>query len=263
MGDANATQPHVVAGREGVNIEALADPRLAQTRHEARLGRAEIPHGGHLDVGGIAFEHISRRARPFGDRHIVGEVPDASGGGALMRSEDKGKAKRLRRLHCAERRARRGREHPAVHIDLLDGVAHRRSGRGRPVALGGLDRARHEFLRWEWPHCVVDQHNLRLRFGDDLEPGQNALLAGRAPDRRRPDRRRCARRQMRHCLVIEHPVVGPDDHRDGRERKAGGKRLESVDDERASCAAEILLRPIAAEPHAAAAGDDQKPDLIR
>ena len=29
MGDANAAQPHVIAGREGVNIEALADPRLA------------------------------------------------------------------------------------------------------------------------------------------------------------------------------------------------------------------------------------------
>ena len=32
MGDANAAQPHVIAEREGVNIEALADPRLARAR---------------------------------------------------------------------------------------------------------------------------------------------------------------------------------------------------------------------------------------
>ena len=77
--DANAAQPHVVAGREGVNVEALADPRLAQARREPRLRRFEILHRGHLDVGGIAFEHISRRARPFGDRDVVGEVADAGG----------------------------------------------------------------------------------------------------------------------------------------------------------------------------------------
>ena len=99
MGDANAAQPHVVAGREGVNIEALADPRLARARREPRLGRFEILHGGHLDVGGVAFEHISRRARPFGDRNVVGEIADAGRGGAPMRREDEGEAKGLRRLH--------------------------------------------------------------------------------------------------------------------------------------------------------------------
>ncbi len=29
MGDADAAQPHRVAGRESVDVEALADPRLA------------------------------------------------------------------------------------------------------------------------------------------------------------------------------------------------------------------------------------------
>ena len=64
-------------------------------------------------------------------------------------------------------------------------------------------------------------------------------------------------------LAIKHLVVGPDDHRYGRERKARGQRLERMHDERTACATEILLRPICAEPHAPAAGDDQKPDLIR
>ena len=180
-----------------------------------------------------------------------------------MRREDEREAKGLRRLHGSQRRARRGREDSAVGVDLLDSVAHRRSGRRRPVALGGLNRARHEVCRREGSRCVVDEHDIRLRCGEGLEPGQNALLTGRAPDRRRPERRRRARRQMRHGFVIERAVVGPDDHRYGGERKARGKRLEGMDDKRAPGAAEILLRPVCAEPLAPTAGDDQKPDLIR
>ena len=65
----------------------------------SRASAAEILHGGHLDVGGVAFEHISWRARPFGDRDVVGEVADAGGGGAPMRREDEREAEGLRRLH--------------------------------------------------------------------------------------------------------------------------------------------------------------------
>ena len=69
--------------------------------------------------------------------------------------------------------------------------------------------------------------------------------------------------QMRDRLAIKYLVVGPDDHRYGREREARGQRLERMHDERTAGATEILLRPICAEPNAPAAGDDQKPDLIR
>ena len=91
----------MVAGREGVDVETLADPRLARVCHEPRLGGAQILHGRHLDVGGIAFEHISRRARPFGDRDVVGEVVDAGGRRAPVRRQDQRKGERLRRLHGA------------------------------------------------------------------------------------------------------------------------------------------------------------------
>ena len=40
------------------------------------------------------------------------------------------------------------------------------------------------------------------------------MLTGRAPDRRGRKRRRRARRKTRHRLIIEDPVVGPDDHPD-------------------------------------------------
>ena len=186
-----------------------------------------------LTLSGIAFEHVSRRARPFGDRDVVGEVADAGGRGAPMRREDEGKAEGLRRLHGPQARARRGREHPAVGVDLLDGVAHRRSRRRRAVSLGGFDRPRDEGRGGEGPRRVVDEDDLRLGRGDGLEAGQNALLARRAADRRGRERRRRAWPQMRHRLVIERPVVGVDDHRYGGERKARGQRLERMRDQRA------------------------------
>jgi hypothetical protein len=180
-----------------------------------------------------------------------------------MRGEDEGEAKGLRRLHGSQRRARRGREDTPVDVDLLYGVVHRSSGRRSPMTLGGLDRAAHQVDRREGPRCIVDEHDVHVRYGEGLEPGENALLAGRAPDRRRPERRRGARRQLRRRVVIERAIVSADDHRYGGEREARGQRLKRMHDERTAGAIEILLRPICAKPHAPAGGDDQKPDLIR
>ena len=96
----------MVAGREGVDVETLADPRLARVSHEPRLGGAHILHGRHLEVGGIAFEHIGRRARPFGDRNVVGEIDDAGGRRAPMGRQDEGKANACG--VCTARRLARG-----------------------------------------------------------------------------------------------------------------------------------------------------------
>ena len=116
------------------------------------------------------------------------------------------------------------------------------------MALGRFNRARDEGRGGEGPHRVVDEHDVRLRGGEGLEPGQNALLARRAADRRRAERRRRARREMRGRLVIERTVLGADDHGYGGKRKARGERLQSMDDERTPGAAQILLRPVRAEP---------------
>jgi hypothetical protein len=68
---------------------------------------------------------------------------------------------------------------------------------------------------------------------------------------------------MRHRLIIERAIVRVDHDDYGQERKARGKRLKRMRDERAPGAAEILLRPVRAEPLPPTAGDDHKPDLIR
>ena len=131
------------------------------------------------------------------------------------------------------------------------------------MTVGGVNRARHQVYRGEGARRVVDEHDIRFCWCEGLESSQNALLAGRAPDRRRPKRHRGARRQMPDRLVIERAILGVDHDGYRQERKACGKRLERMHDERAAGAIEILLWPICAEPHAPAAGDDQKPNLIQ
>ena len=109
----------------------------------------------------------------------------------------------------------------------------------------------------------MDEHDIQFSRGERLEAGENALLPGGAPNGRGPERRGGARRQPRHRIVIKPTVVGADDHGRGGKGEACGQRLERMHDERTAGASEILLRPIRAEPHAPAAGDDEKPDLIR
>ena len=179
VGDANAAQPHMVAGREGVNVEALADPRFAQARREPRLGCFEILHGGHLDVGGVAFEHISRRARPFGDRHIVSKVADAGGGGAPMRSRMSGKRKACGVCTALKRGARRGREDMAVTSTCLTVSLIGVPGAAAPWR-SAASIARAMRAGRGRPHRIVDEHDLRIRCRESLEPCHNALLTGRA-----------------------------------------------------------------------------------
>jgi hypothetical protein len=131
------------------------------------------------------------------------------------------------------------------------------------MALGGLNRPRHQVRRWEGSGRVVDKHDIRFGRRQRLEPSENALLTGRAPDRRGPKRRRGARREMPDRLVVKPAIVSVDHHNDRLEPKACGKRFERMRDKRAASAIEVLLWPICPEPHAPAAGDDQKPNLIR
>ena len=98
-----------------------------------------------LKFSRVALEHEGGRARPFGDRDVVGEVADPGRRRRAVRLEDEGKAETLRRLHRPQRRARRGGAHPAVRVDLLDRVAYGHARRRRAVGLGGGDRPGDEF----------------------------------------------------------------------------------------------------------------------
>ncbi len=141
MGDADASKPDVVARNEGVDVKTLANAGFAVAPRKPSLSRREIFHSRHLEISAFALEHMSLRARPFCGRHVVREIGDPSRLRPPMGVKNKRKAKRLRGLDRPQRRARRGREHPALAVDLLDRVADPDSWRRRAILLCRVDRA--------------------------------------------------------------------------------------------------------------------------
>ena len=130
------------------------------------------------------------------------------------------------------------------------------------MAFGRLNRANDEVARWERPRRIVDEHDLRRGSRERLEPRQHTLLARRPANRGIAQRRGRAGRQMRQRLVVEGAVIGMDRDHDGRERPGGGQRLQRMGEEGPPGAVEILLRPLPAEPRAAAGGDDDERDVF-
>ncbi len=121
--NAQAAEPDVIAGGEGVDVEALADPHVGRRVDEPRFGGAEVVHGRDFHVRRVAVEDIGLMPRPGGDRRVVGEPVNGGGGGAPMRVEDQSVAERLRRLRRAQAGAIGRRDDAAVGVDLFDGVA--------------------------------------------------------------------------------------------------------------------------------------------
>ena len=223
-------------------------------------GSGEVRHRRHLEVLRVALEDMGRRARPFRDRDVVGEVGDFGLGRAPVGVENEGKAERLRRLHRPQRSARRGREHQVFRVDLLDGVGQLQAGRRRAVRPGRIDRPSDEIGRRKGTGGVVNEHEVGLSRDKRLEPGPDALLPARAADRGRPERGPRLRRQARERVVVERAVVGVDHDRRRGESPGREERLERVGDQRPAGAGPILLRPLGAESDAAAGRDDDKGD---
>ena len=257
----DAAKPDMVAGREGVDVEPLPDARLARCARDPRFRGAEILHRGHLAVPRIALEHVSRRARPFGDRNVVGHIAGAFGRRPPVGLQNEGETKRLRRLHGAERRARRGCKHAALPVNLFDRVAERRSGRRSAMVFGGADSAGDELAGGKGARRVVDEDDVGLRLHERLEPGEHALLPRRAADRRRTERSGRLGRQMRQGLFIEGAVFSADGHDSDGKRPRRRQRVERMGEERLAGAEEILLRPLRAEPRSATGGDDDERDF--
>ena len=131
VGDAHASKPDAVPGRKGVDVEALADPDLGRSGRQTRLGFAQILHRGYLYVVRLAFENEGRVSGRLGDGRVVRQI---SARGFVVRREDQIEAEGLRRLHGAQARSLRRGDDPALGVDLLDRVGHRRCGNRGPVA---------------------------------------------------------------------------------------------------------------------------------
>ena len=130
----------MIAGREGVHIETLSNPEIAEVAHQPRLRAGEIAGLGHFHVAGVPLEYVDRRAGPFGHGGVVRHVVDPGGGGARMGVGDKLELERLRRLHRAQGCSGGRADDGAVGVDLLDRVCNRHAGRAGAMGARAGDR---------------------------------------------------------------------------------------------------------------------------
>ena len=158
----DAAEPDGRAGSEGVHVVALSGADV--WRQEARFGGGEIGGRGDLHIGGISGEDMNPMAGPFGDGAVVGQVVDSGHSGAGVGVGDQVEIESLRRLHGAQRRARRRGDHEACRVHLFQRVGGRRAGHGGGVGARCGDRAFNQDLGCEGAGSVMNQNDLRMRF---------------------------------------------------------------------------------------------------
>ncbi len=69
----DAADHDMVTGTESVDIDALADPHIAEPRHQEPLGSGEILRRRHLQIVLAAGHHDRRDAGRLGNRRVVGQ----------------------------------------------------------------------------------------------------------------------------------------------------------------------------------------------
>ena len=184
--DADAVQPDVIAVGEGVDVEPVARPHVAQCRQRAGKAFAdgEIGRIGQLHIVGLSWKDEQGMTGPFGDRTIIGQRGHAGCCGAPVRGEDQLEIEGLRRLHGAQMRARGGLRHASAVVHCLDRVGDRHAGHGRAMLGRRGDRAVDQVRGGEGPRGIVDQHDVRLCPAQGLETVATRCLAAVAADRR-------------------------------------------------------------------------------
>ena len=129
----DAAQPDMIAGNEAGARRSHC--RCARRRGAGRLvGHGQILRRGQLAVGLAALHQRDGKARPFGDRGVVGQVRAAGGCGSLVGGQDIGEAEALG--VCARHRPARSRV-AAMRLSApaaLEGVRDGHGGYGARCA---------------------------------------------------------------------------------------------------------------------------------
>ena len=118
-------QPNVIAGREGVHVEAAARSasRAGRAGSEKALGERDILGRRQLHVAARACHELDGKPGPLGKPGIVGEARLALLGGAAVGGEDRREVEGLRRLR-------------APQVGAVDGFGDRAVGRGALQRIG-------------------------------------------------------------------------------------------------------------------------------
>ena len=251
--DAHAAQRHRVAGREGMDVDALADPHIRQPRQvlfrQKSVGLFDIFGGGDLAVLGAAGNNCDLDTRPLGHRRIVGQVDGAFRDRRPVRREDRLEIEALRRLD-------------APHAGPVDGaldqstrrmfqrVGNRQARHDAGMAVEPGNHMADQVARGEGPGAIVDQHFVGIVPGDRLDADAAGLLPGPAANDRRLHGEAAGG-------LGEHRFVAGGDHRlDMGDARMVGEGLERPPDQRLSADWLVLLRPFAARPQPRSAGHD-------
>ena len=123
--NADAAKDNVVAGTEGMHVDAGAGAHVTERSEGRRLRAGEIFGRGDLDVAGLAGKTVT--VSPAHSASAASSVKSIASGACCLavRIEQGGIGEGLRRLHHAQRRTIDGTDDAAARIDRLDGVGHR------------------------------------------------------------------------------------------------------------------------------------------
>jgi hypothetical protein len=141
MRNANAADGDMVAGTEGVHVDAGTGAHIAQRAEGDHFGPSEIGFIGDLDVARLAGKRAHFQAGPFGQRGIVGEVGAALRLCSAVRVEQRREDEGLRRLHQPQRVAVDRFADQAFGVDGLDGIGDGKGGDRRAALFRGGNRA--------------------------------------------------------------------------------------------------------------------------
>ena len=182
---ADAADHHMIAVAEGMNVVAVSGSDIAEHGAKAGFLADKIFRCRQFHVRRIAFKCRHRQSRPFRKRRVIGEIAAAIARRAAMGVENDIEAERLRRLRDPQPRALRRRFDVSAAVNQLDGIGDRYRGNGRAGTARGLDGARNQRRRDEWPRGVVDQNDVGLLAGERFKPGMHRGLPRRAASCRR------------------------------------------------------------------------------
>jgi hypothetical protein len=184
MGHPDPAEPDMIPLAEGMNVEAGAE--AGHMRHERilqpPLGLVEIGRMGQLDIVGLAVEHVNRHPGPLRQRPVIGERMEALACGSLMRFEDGGEPKRLRRLDGPQGCPFGSGDDLMLRADDLDRVGHRRSGHGGSPGSPRLDGAADEGRARKRPGGIVDEDEVGRAVGERLQAKPHRILPGFAAE---------------------------------------------------------------------------------
>ena len=172
-----------------MDVVADADAHVAERKRHLRrqppVGGGDVVRRGQLDVAGIAGNGDDRRAGPFGDRGVVGELWRRRRAALRCAARIASKAKPCGvSAACSPSRGTVAVTRPAAST-RFSVLATGSVGTTASAFVEGRNDAIDEGRGGEGPGGVVDQHARGMPAGERREAVADRILPGRATGHRR------------------------------------------------------------------------------